>query len=217
MVRAFQVCFLLFFAIPAFSQTQDPAVVTFTLDFPSSSPEHYSFRVQSDGPAHYESSGRISPDSDEKDTFALDFTTSPATRQQIFRLAAKAGYFQKDLDSRHKGLAFTGRKTLSYKDSKHSGESTFNYSSQPAAQELTSLFQNLAATLEFGRRLQYDHRYQKLALDAEIRQMEEGSGGSSLPELSAIAPILRQIISDSSVMNITRARAQQLLERAGLH
>jgi hypothetical protein len=32
-------------------------------------------------------------------------------------------------------------------------------------------------------------------------------------EIQAIAPILQQIIADSSVMNVTRARAQRLLER----
>jgi hypothetical protein len=188
----------------------------FTLDFPGSQPEHYSLRVQSDGAAHYESSGKLTPDSDHSDNFDLDFSASPATRQKIFNLAAKAGYFQKSLDSSHKNIAFTGKKTLSYKDPKRSGESTFNYSSQPAAQELTDLFQNLSSTLEFGRRLHYDHRYQKLALDGELKRMEELARTSAPVELSAIASILQQIIDDGTVMNVSRARAQRLLEHAGM-
>jgi len=218
MLRTLQLpCLLLLSSLCAFSQAPDPTVVTFTLDFPGSQPEHYSLRVQSDGAAHYESSGRLSPDSDETDSFDLDFTASPATRQKIFELAAKAGYFQKNLESHHKNIAFTGNKTLSYKDGKRSGESTFNYSSQPAAQELTSLFQDLSATLEFGRRLHYDHRYQKLALDEELKRMEEMARTNPLVELTAIAPILQQIIGDATVMNVSRARAQRLLERAGIH
>jgi len=219
MPRLFQiVCLLIFSSIAAYSQTEAeaPAVVTFTIDFPASQPEHYSIRVQSDGPARYGSSGRLSADSDETDSFDLDFTAGAQTRQKIFDLAAKAGYFQKDIDSHHKSLAFTGKKTLGYKDARRSGESTYNYSSIPAVQELTSLMQSLSSTLEFGHRLQYDRQYQKLALDEELKRMEEIAHANELVEVTAIQPILDQIIADPSVINITRARAQRLLERASV-
>jgi hypothetical protein len=218
MVRTLQLACLLFLSsVCAFSQAPDQPAVTFTLDFPGSQPEHYSLRVQADGAAHYGSTGRLSPDSDETDNFDLDFTASPSTRQKIFDLAAKAGYFQKDLDSHHKKIAFTGKKILSYKDAKRSGESTYNYSSQPAVQELTNLFQNLSSTLEFGRRLHYDHRYQKLALDEELKRMETIARTNPLVELTAIAPILQGIVSDSTVVNVSRARAQRLLAQADIH
>ncbi len=197
-------------------------MVTFTVDFPASQPEHYSIRIQSDGPARYQSSGRLSADSDENDShdhdsFDLDFTVTAETRQKIFELAAKAGYFKKDVDSHHKGLAFTGKKTLSYKDARRSGESTYNYSANPSVQDLTNLLQSLSATLEFGHRLQYDHRYQKLALDEELKRMEEVARDNQLIDVAAIQPILDEIIADQSVINVTRARAQRLLERAGVH
>jgi hypothetical protein len=220
MPRPFQiVCLLIFSSILAYSQTeaQASAVVTFTLDFPTSQPEHYSIRVQSDGSARYQSSGRLSPDSDETDSFDLGFTIAAETRQKIFELAAKAGYFQKDVDSHHKSIAFTGKKTLGYKDARRSGESTYNYSPNPAVQELTSLMQSLSATLEFGHRLQYDRQYQKLALEEELKRMEEMARTNQLVEVTAIQPILDQIVADPSVINLTRARAQRLLERAGVH
>ena len=218
MPRLLQIlCLLIFSALLAFSQTAPaPAVVTFTLDFPASQPEHYSIRVQSDGSARYQSSGRLSADSDETDSFDLGFTVTAETRQKIFELAAKAGYFQKDVDSHHKGLAFTGKKTLTYQDARRSGEATYNYSSNPAVQDLTSLMQNLSATLEFGHRLHYDHRYQKLALDEELKRMEEMARSNQLVEVTAIQPILDEIIADPLVINVTRARAQRLLERAGV-
>ena len=222
MPRPFQIVCLLIFSSILFSstfagsQTEAPAVVTFTIDFPTSQPEHYSIRVQSDGLAHYQSSGRRSADSDETDSFNLDFTVAAETRQKIFELAAKAGYFQKDVDSHHKDLAFTGKKTLAYKDARRSGESTYNYSLKPAVQDMTSLMQSLSATLEFGHRLQYDHQYQKLALDEELKSMENLARNNELIEVAAIQPILDQIIADQSVINVTRARAQRLLERAGV-
>jgi len=202
------------------SQSAAPAAVTFTIDFPTSQPEHYSIRVQSDGLARYQSKGRRSPDSDEtdseEDSFDLDFTVAAETRQRIFELAAKAGYFQNDVDSHHKGLAFTGKKTLAYKDARRSGEATYNYSLKPAVQDMTSLMQSLSATLEFGHRLQYDHQYQKLALDEELKRMENLARNHELIEVAAIQPILDQIIADQSVINVTRARAERLLERAGV-
>jgi hypothetical protein len=225
MPRPFQIVCLFIFSSVVFSsilaysqtQTQATAVVTFTIDFPSSQPEHYSIRVQSDGSARYQSRGRLSPDSDEIDSFDLDFTVAAETRQKIFELAAKAGYFQKDVDSHRKSIAFTGKKTLGYKDARRSGESTYNYSLNPAVQDLTSLMQSLSATLEFGHRLQYDRQYQKLALDAELKRMEEMARTNQLVEVTAIQPILDQIVADPSVINVTRARAQRLLERAGVH
>jgi hypothetical protein len=38
-----------------------------------------------------------------------------------------------------------------------------------------------------------------------------------LVDVTAIQPILDQIVADPSVINVTRARAQRLLERAGVH
>lgn len=211
MSRALYVFLIVLSAIFAFSQASDPAIITFTLDFPGSQPEHYFISIQSDGTSRYESSGKISADSDDTDSFNLDFNASTELRQKIFTLAAKAGYFQKDLDGHHKNIAFTGKKVLTYKDAKRHGESTYNYAAQPAVQELTSLLQSLSATLEFGRRLHYDHRYQKLAIEAELKRMEEENHITAMVEVSAIAPILRQIIDDPSIMNVSRARAQRLL------
>lgn len=199
------------------SQSEGPAAVTFTLDFPASQPEHYSIRVQSDGEVRYQSSGRLSPDSDETDRFDLEFTASAEMRQRVLELAAKANYFQEDIDSHRKNLAFTGKKTLAYKDPQRSGECTYNYSRDPAVQDLTTLMQSLSATLEFGHRLQYYHRYQKLALDGEIKRMEEMALSNQLIEITAIQSVLEQIVADPSVINGTRARAQRLLERAGVH
>jgi hypothetical protein len=216
----------------ASSPAEAPAVVTFTIDFPNSQPEHYSIRIPSDGSARYQSTSRLSADSEETDSqdsdsnntdshnidgFDFDFRLAAETRQKIFDLAAKAGYFQKDVDSHHKGLAFTGKKTLGYKDALRTGESTYNYSAIPAVEELTSLLQGLAATLEFGHRLQYDLHYQKLALDEELKRMEEMAGSNQLIEITAIQAILNQILADPTVINVTRARAQRLLQAAAMH
>jgi len=193
---------------------QDAGLVTFTLDFPGSEPSHYVIAVSSDGHSTYESDGKLSPDS-EADPFHLDFSVSPDTSGTIFDLAKKAHYFQGPIDSNKKRLASTGVKTLTYKDAQQSGTGTYNYSLLPAVQQITQLFQNLSTTLEFGRRLQYFHHYQKLALDEELKRMEQMANENELAELPAVVPILQQIANDSSVINPVRARALRLIERAG--
>lgn len=190
----------------------DPASITFSLDFPNSSPEHYSIAVQSDGHAHYESSGKISDDSDVRDDYQTDFTISDSTRARIFELAAQAHYFSGKIDSGNKKLAFTGAKKLVYKDGQRNSSADYNYSQQPAVQQLTTLFQSTAATMEFGRRLTYFHRYQKLALDDELKRMEDQAKRGELAELQAVSPVLQDIYDDSSVINVVRARARRIIE-----
>ena len=195
------------------ARAQEAAVVTFTLDFPGSEPSHYAISVSSDGRSTYDSDGKLSPES-EGDPFHLDFSMSAESRQRIFELAERAHYFQGEINSKKKNLASTGSKTLTYKDSGRNTSATYNYSPVAAVQQITQLFQSLSLTLEFGRRLQYFHRYQKLALDEELKRMEEAANGQGLEEVSAVVPILQAIASDTTVINPVRARAQRMMERA---
>jgi hypothetical protein len=197
------------------AQSLPAASVGFTLDFPGSMPEHYSLIVYSDGKASYESKGKLTPDADAAESFHLDFQVSPEMRVRVFDLAAKAKYFEGKIDSGKKNLASTGQKTLSFTDAQRNTEAQYNYSPVPAVQELTAVFQGTSTTLEFGHRLAYYHQYQKLALDEELKRMEEENRLGNMAELQAIAPILKDIINDASVINVTRARAQKLLALAG--
>jgi hypothetical protein len=54
----------------------------------------------------------------------------------------------------------------------------------------------------------------KLALEEELKTMEEMVKENELSEMGAIQPILQQISDDPSVVNVSRARAQRLMERA---
>jgi len=198
----------------AIGAASDGASISFSLDFPNSSPEHYEISMQSDGKTHYVSSGRISQDSDARDDYQTDVALSEATRTRIFELAAQAHYFSGKVDSGNKKLAFTGAKKLVYKDDQRSSSAEYNYSTQPAVQQLTNLFQSVSATLEFGRRLTYYHRYQKLALDDETKRMEDQARSGELAELKAVAPILQKIYDDTSVMNVVRARALRIIQMA---
>lgn len=196
----------------AVDNPQNPAVVTFTLDFPQSIPDHYSFSVSADGHASYDSTGKLTPDSDPGDSFHEEFTLSADTCKRIFDLSTKAKYFEGDIDSGKRNLASTGAKVLTYSNGSQKTKAAYNYSPNPAVQQLTAIFQNMSTTMEFGRRLDYFHRHQKLALEDELKRMEQMSKEKSLGEVSAVASILQVIVADKSVLNVTRARAQRLLD-----
>jgi len=111
-------------------------------------------------------------------------------------------------------MAFTGTKTLSYDASGHTTRASYNYSALPAVRQLTEVFQDLSESLEFGRRLDHDLHYQKLAVEDELKRMEEMVNQGRLQEISPLAPLLQKIVDDTAVMNVSRSRAQRLLLKA---
>ena len=187
------------------------ASVTFTLDFPQSKPAHYSISVDAAGNATYECKGTVADGAEEQD-YRAEFEVSAGNRVKIFNWAKQAGYFTGKIDSGNSKLAFTGAKQLSYRDGQRSNTARYNYSSLEPVRELTTLFQNMASTLEYGRRLTYFHRYQKLALDDELKHMESQARSNDLSEIQGVAPILQEIVEDASVINVVRARARDLIQ-----
>ena len=122
---------------------------------------------------------------------------SARNRERIFEWAKQAQYFAGKIDSGNHKLAFTGTKMLSYQDGQRSNTARYNYSNLAAVQQLTTLFQNMAGTLEYGRRLAYYHRYQKLALDDELKRMEAQAKNNELSEIQGVAPVLQEILEDT--------------------
>jgi len=207
-------------AISAPSMSQQTAggapstpVVTFTFDFPQSNPEHYSIAVDSTGHALYDCTGKVDEDSEEQ-PYRTEFEVSAGNREHIFDWTKQAQYFAGKIDSGNRKVAFTGTKILSYQDSQRAFTARYNYSSSAAVQQLTALFQGIAGTLEYGRRLAYYHRYQKLALDEELKRMEAQAKSDELSEIQGVAPVLKEIVEDTTVMNVVRARAKEIIEMA---
>ncbi len=203
------------FACVAARAQQAGATVGFTLDFQGANPSHYEIVISSDGNGSYSSNGQLDQHSEPADPAALKFTISENIRSQMFDLVKKTHYLKGNVDSGHKNIANTGNKVLSYKDADHNSKATYNYSPVPAIQELTAIFQGLSTTLEFGRRLSYFRKYEKLALDDDLKRTEQLQREKNLGDLQAISPVLNGIANDPSVMNVSRARALRLLALAG--
>lgn len=187
------------------------STVSYAQDFQGANPSHYEITIDHDGHGTYISNGQLSRDAQPAELTPVPFVISDSVRNQIFDLAKHAHYFEGKVDSGRTNIANTGAKTLSYHDEKHDTKTTYNYSEIPVIEQETSIFQNLSTTLEFGRRLTFFHKYQKLALDDELKRMDDLRRDGMLGDVQAIAPILREIANDQRVMNVTRSRALRLL------
>ena len=193
----------------------NPQVATVIFDFvlPGSRPEHYAIAIASTGQVSYRSDSNSNPTQPFSDAYSVRFVASETTRTRVFELAKALHFFQGDFDYGKGKIANMGAKTLTFEDGARHFITRYNYSPNRQVQELTRLFQEISQTVEFGRRLQYLYRYDKLGLDSELKNMEEAAKDGSLAEFQVVRPILQQISSDEAVINVARRRAERLLAR----
>lgn len=192
------------------SEPKDAASVTFTLDWQAAQPSHYSIKVDSDGHAGYES--LASAATDPEDMYRSQFVMTPALRDRIFALSQQVNYFDGQFDYTKSKIANTGKKTLEYTDSSKRHETSYNWSENPAIQELTDIFYGISNTLEYGKKLAFMKRFDRLGLPDELQNMVRMHSEGHLLELQTITPLLQQIAQDPSLMNLARQRARQLIQ-----
>jgi hypothetical protein len=191
------------------------ASVRFSFDWSQGFPwQTYSITVQSDGKTRFDGTPHADG-TNETDPYQQDFTMSAANRQKIFDLAQKLNYFQGNFASPMKHIAQTGQKTLQYQSPQVHGSATYNWSQNPDVEELTRLFAAIAMTIDFGRKLAFQYRYDKLGMDKLLKELEDQQAGHGVEELAIIAPMLRKIVNDPNLMNISRQSAERLLHNQG--
>ena len=211
------------FWLPAAAQqaTEPPAVVKsgqetdiFLFDWPQGRPWiSYFLKVGADGKTHFEGDPNAAEPGDS-DPFQQDFLLSRTNRQKIFDLAKKANYFQGNFDYPKK-IAQTGKKTLEYESPSLQTSTTYNWSQNTDIQELTRIFQGIATTLDYGRKLTFQYRFDKLGMDQRIKELEQLQQQGYVEELQAIEPILQKIADDPNIMHISRETAKHLLKTIG--
>lgn len=221
------VSFALACTLPAHPQTQPPIqpqasqtsnlmvpAITFDLYWEAATPQNFTIAMDMNGKSHYVSRNPTRPPegSDEPEPdYELDFTMSAANRNRILQLAKELNYFNGNFDYTQHKVANTGKKTLTYADSSQSFHTTYNFSENKAIEEITQIFQGISNTVEHGRKLQFMRRFDKLALASELQAMEGLLKANYLTELQIIAPILKNISNDPTLMHLARQSASRLL------
>jgi len=155
-------------------------------------------------------------DAASQDRFTKHFKATDPLRQKIFDLAEQVKFFDGEFDFTAHPIAQTGSKTLGYQDASRHTSTTYNYSENPAIQSLTEIFQGISLTIESGRKLEFDRRFDRLSLDQDLKALDDLSKDGHLYEVQAIAPLLQRLAVDRTVLHIAQQSAQRILTRAGL-
>ena len=190
------------------SGSRFPTVI-FTSVLWAADPSYYSIAIDSTGTATYQSA----PDSIGKTgvPYTLEFQVSDRTRRVTFNVARQLGYFgdkaQQVVSSPQAGSV----RTLAYHDSTIRHQITYSSSSDSEIDELTSVFEEISVTLEFGRRLSYFHQHDSGRLNGELDRLQASTERRTVRELQAIAAVLRSIASDDRLDSGLRHKAEMLL------
>jgi hypothetical protein len=102
-------------------------------------------------------------------------------------------------------------RTLAYHDSTIHHQITYSSSTDSEINELTSVFEEISATLEFGRRLSYFHQHESGRLNGELDRLQADAIRRRVRELEVITPVLRSISADNHLETAVRQKAEALL------
>lgn len=209
-----------FLASPLFGQNpqlrtrngQRFPTVIFTHVYWPANPAYYSIAIDSTGTATYQSA----PDSLESTgvPYTVEFHVSEKTRRATFNLAQNLSFFADEVAPSTGSPENSIVRTLAYHYTRLNNQITYSSSSDADVQELTSIFEEISETLEFGRRLAYSHQHDRNALAGEFKNMQNNGVRHHLRELEALAPVLSMIASDQTLDGRVREQAQALLQQA---
>jgi hypothetical protein len=203
---------------PAPSADSGKATVTFQFDHAGLPVPRYVLTVHEDGSGtyHAEESERRSADSAVQQVSMKQVdravVISPETTAKIFETARALNHFNVFCGTKAKNIADTGKKILTYTGGDGTGTCTYNYSDDKNIEMLTSIFYGIAYTMDVGRKLDFERRFDRLGLDAELLALENAVKSKDALELGNIAPTLKTIATDAEVMQRARVRAGKLLD-----
>jgi hypothetical protein len=197
------------------------ARVSFEFERPGLAVPKFTMTVNEDGTGRYVAeevlpASSASAGSEVPGTQHIDraITLTGATTGQIFAAARALDRFNVACESQAKNIADTGKKTLRYAGAGGDGSCVYNYSQDKRVVSLTEMFQGIAVTLDLGRKLEFEHRFDRLGLDATMAKLTEQADSGSAKEVITIAATLRSIAGDSEVLERVRLRAARLLQQA---
>lgn len=184
--------------------------VVFTSVLWSANPPYYSLAIDSTGASTYQSA----PNSTDSTgvPYTVTFQANDSTRRTAFNVIQELDFLRGDFAVSQGSPETKAVCTLSYHDLTFNNQLIYSETSDSEIRELTSIFEEVSATLEFGRRLAYFHQNDKNALDGELAAMQKDAERHNLRELQVVASVLRSIASDASVISHARQEAEAILE-----
>jgi hypothetical protein len=107
-------------------------------------------------------------------------------------------------------------RTLTYHDLSFSTQLAYSNSSNSDIEELTSIFEEVSETVEYGRRLAYLEQHDKSRIPAQLKALKTDADRHFVRELQAIASVLKGLVADTGLDAESRRTAQALLDRSSV-
>jgi hypothetical protein len=180
----------------------DPRIV-YTKSFPGSDPAYVEIAIDSAGAVSY----KEAPDDDDPETFKL----GPATKDQVFDLAARLDHFSHPIESGLK-VANMGVKTFRWEDGAEKHEVKFNYSQDHDAQDLHEWFERITESERLLVILRRAVRHDKLGVNEAIVNVQACWQRRQLVGAGQFLPLLDQVAKNDVYMHMSRERAAELAE-----
>jgi hypothetical protein len=193
------------------TSVQFPTVVFSAVRW-NSDPSYYSIAIDASGTATYVSS----PEGLGKTgvRYTTEFHVSDRTRRITFNLTQRLNYFAGGYGELQSSPGNSSVHTLAYRYGPVNNQFTYSSSADPELAELTSVFEELSQTFEYGRKLSDLQLHNHKAIIPELDAMTGRAERHALRDLPALVPILRNVASDNSIDVAARNQASALIKLA---
>ena len=174
----------------------------------------YRFVLREDGSGTYRATYQATPPAIPGETVEVPLRVHAGTAKKIFEQARSTVPLHGNCETKAKGIAQTGIKSLTYIQEAGAPGSmcAWNYSEKVAVRGLQDEFQAMASTLDEGRKLQMEQRFDRLGMDREMGLLVDEVKDGRAQGLENIAPVLQGIVDDVSLLERVRTRAKMLLD-----
>lgn len=186
--------------------TAPAQTIHFDFNLPASRPAEYHLTLASSGDATFDE-----PATDSQEACHSVFRVDATRTADVFASAKALNYFQGTFDYKRHKIANTGEKRLSYEQDGKITSTTFNYSENQTIRQLTDWFQAVATTQEFARKARFARRFDKLSLDADVKNFADNVKAGQAAELQSIRPLLEEMAADPTILKTVRERIKGLL------
>lgn len=175
-------------------------------------PSYYSIAVDASGTATYLSS----PEGLGKTgvRYTTEFHVTDRTRRITFNLAQRLNYFGGGYGELQSSPGQNNVYTVAYRYGSVNNQFTYSRLGDPDLEELTSVFEELSQTFEYGRKIADFQLHNRRAIAPELEAMAGKAERHALRDLPALLPILRNVASDTSIDLAARQQASVLIKLA---
>jgi len=188
----------------ALAAAPGPSRLAFIKEFPGSTPAYMAIEIDKDGKGVYKEA--------VKDDYPIPFELDAADWEAMRVLAGKIDECKRPLESGLK-VANMGSKTLRCFDgSAKFTDVTFNYTQDPAGQQLYDFFERISESAQRYLQLERAVKYEKLGVNQELLLLQAAGERGRLVAYDMYLPLLDRIIKNDSYMHMARERASQMAD-----